>query len=106
MRTCINANFLSKYGIVDENGTVWDTFLVLIKGPGGPMSIFTFLLFLIEGNGSYQELFFGMEQYCSKPKLLNFQIAKIRTITLCVQTLIAIPQKSNFKIYLILQFLT
>ena len=26
-------------------------------GGGGPRSIFTFLLFLIEGNASYQELF-------------------------------------------------
>ena len=28
-----------------------------IEGAGGPRSIFTFSLFLIEGNGSYQELF-------------------------------------------------
>ena len=43
-----------KWPFIDWDIEKW---LIKVAGGGGPRSIFTFLFFLIEVNGSYQELF-------------------------------------------------
>ena len=68
-----------------------------LRGPGGSkVNFHLFVVSYLKENGSYQELFLELKNIV--PKLLNFQIAKIHTITLCAQTLIAISE-INFKIF-------
>ena len=46
------------------------------------------------------------KKYCFKPKLSQFEISKINTITLRMRALIAIPLKSNSNYFLSYRFLT
>ena len=64
LKSTIFQKFLPALGFVSLFLHVWwDNFQKFftcnwhLRGPGGPRSIFTFLLFLIVENGSYQELF-------------------------------------------------
>ena len=69
----------------------------MLKGARGVGGRFSRFVVSYSGEQQLPGTSFGMKKYCSWPKLLNFQIAKIRTITLRVQTLNAIPRKSTLK---------
>ena len=55
---------------------------VSLRGQGGSEVDFHFFVLSDIGEWQLPGTFFGMKKYCSSPKLLNFQIVKIHTITL------------------------
>ena len=75
--------------------------LVCFKGAGGPRSIFTFLLFLIEGNASYQEFFYRTKNIVFK--VITFlNLENTDNYRMCVNFARNSP-KINFKIYPLLR---
>ena len=81
---------------------------VRVKGVWG--SVVDFHSFVVSYRGEWQLLgtFFGMKRYCSWPKLSNFEISKMHTITLRARTLTAISPDFPtifLKLVLLLQFL-
>ena len=70
--------FLVKRGIVRiTDCEQWFRVIIrMVKGPeGGPRSIFTCLLFVIERNGTYQKLFFGLKNIVPS-KVIKFSICE------------------------------
>ena len=70
----------------------------------GLLGHFSFLMFLIEEKGSYQELFTERKKFCSYPKLFQIQISKYIDYTMCANFNCGSP-KITLKINLLLQFL-
>ena len=67
------------------------------RGPRGPKSISTFFVVFYRRELKLPGTFFGMKKYCSYPKLSQFELSKIHTITLCAWTLITIQKKQQIQ---------
>ena len=59
----------------------------MVKGAGGGSEVDDhFFIVFNRGECQLPGTFFGMKKYCSLPKLMHFEIAKIHTIILCART--------------------